>query len=121
MHLPEPRPAEQPLTLHALPLEDLAALRQSLGEAVEQAITRGVRWLRLSGASWTVVGRALGVTRQAAHEKYRHVDDFGFAFCLVDGTAFVRCEMTDVMYRDPSELEQRARLVIKAATSHALT
>lgn len=38
---------------------------------VEQA----VRQAREAGASWTAVGRAAGITRQSAHERWAHLED----------------------------------------------
>ena len=34
-----------------------------------------VKAARKSGASWTAIGKVLGVSRQAAWERYRHIDD----------------------------------------------
>jgi hypothetical protein len=42
--------------------------RELLGEIEEE-----VRSLLNEGHSWTLVGNAIGITRQAAHQRYRHV------------------------------------------------
>lgn len=34
-----------------------------------------VRWSRASGATWDEVGHALGITKQAASKRWRHVDE----------------------------------------------
>jgi ATP-dependent Clp protease ATP-binding subunit ClpA len=52
-------------------LRALTALRQEL-ESMEPALVQ--RALR-AGASWSHVARALGVSKQAAHRKYRHLTD----------------------------------------------
>lgn len=33
-----------------------------------------IRAARLAGASWGQIGKALGVTKQSAWERYRHID-----------------------------------------------
>ena len=48
-------------------LERLAALRTQ----VESMIVKAVREARRRGVSWYKIGPALGVTRQAAMEKYK--------------------------------------------------
>jgi ATP-dependent Clp protease ATP-binding subunit ClpA len=52
-------------------LRAVAALREDL-ETFEEA--QVARWLR-RGASFTVVAEALGISRQAAHRRYRHLAD----------------------------------------------
>jgi hypothetical protein len=55
-------------------------LRESVAEAREitREIDRSVARLRRRGASWAVIGRALGVSRQTAWERYRgDVEDDG--------------------------------------------
>ncbi|MDH4076222.1 MAG: hypothetical protein OEW29_09825 [Acidimicrobiia bacterium] len=41
----------------------------------EEDVTRAVAKLRNAGASWNLIGPALGVSRQSAREKYALVDD----------------------------------------------
>ena len=43
----------------------------------EEDVTRAVAKLRDAGASWNLIGPALGVSRQSAREKYALVDDAG--------------------------------------------
>ncbi len=50
--------------------EDLERLRVLRGE-VEDMIVKAVRDARRRGVSWYKIGPALGVTRQAAMEKYK--------------------------------------------------
>ena len=50
--------------------EDLALLRQVQAE-LDAAVTAGVRGMREnSGRSWSEIGRALGVTKQAASKRW---------------------------------------------------
>ena len=53
--------------------ELLAAVIQR-GKA-EEDVARAVARLRSAGASWNLIGPALGVSRQSAREKYALVDD----------------------------------------------
>jgi hypothetical protein len=47
-------------------LAELVAMRESLDEAIAQA----VRGQRENGFSWAAIGRGLGVTRQAAQQAF---------------------------------------------------
>jgi hypothetical protein len=47
-------------------LAELVTLRES----VEEAIRAGVDGMRGRGVSWTVIGDALGTTKQAAYQRY---------------------------------------------------
>lgn len=49
--------------------EDLAQL-VALAAALDDAAAVGVAGIRASGRSWADVGRATGMTRQAAHERW---------------------------------------------------
>jgi hypothetical protein len=62
-------------------LRALTALRQEL-EAMEPALVQ--RALR-AGASWSHIARALGVSKQAAHRKYRHLSTDRIASDAADG------------------------------------
>lgn len=55
-------------------LRALSALRQEL-EAIEPELVQ--RALQ-AGASWSQIARALGVTKQAAHRKHRHLSEKAF-------------------------------------------
>lgn len=50
-------------------LEAAVAVR----EGTEAYLVELVRHARQAGASWASIGGALGVTPQAAHQRYRHV------------------------------------------------
>ena len=41
----------------------------------EESVTRAVANLRRAGGSWNLIGPALGVTRQAARERYATADE----------------------------------------------
>lgn len=52
------------------PALDALAASASVSEKIEQWRTRLVRVARRRGARWNEIGTALGVTKQAAHERY---------------------------------------------------
>jgi hypothetical protein len=51
------------------PLAELARLRDLKGD-VDKLIIKAVRTARRQGTSWYKIGPALGVTRQAASERF---------------------------------------------------
>lgn len=51
------------------PLERLAELRE-LSDAVARAVTKTVATARDGGASWAQIGARLGITRQAAQQRF---------------------------------------------------
>jgi len=63
----------------ALPrLEELAAARaeaRRLVEGLDDEIEVAVVHLRVDGASWVQIGRALGISRQGARQRFGRVDD----------------------------------------------
>ncbi len=52
-------------------LRALSALRAELDMIEPELVARAIR----AGASWSQVARALGVTKQAAHRKHRHLSE----------------------------------------------
>jgi len=46
-----------------------AAELRDIEATLETTVARALHW----GASWTDIGAALGVTRQSAHRRYRHL------------------------------------------------
>lgn len=50
-------------------LDAVQALRM-IAQTAESAQRQAVRHARADGASWDEIGRALGTSRQAAHERY---------------------------------------------------
>jgi ATP-dependent Clp protease ATP-binding subunit ClpA len=70
-------------------LRALTALRQELETMEPSLVERALR----AGSSWSQIARALGVSKQAAHHKYRHLSDralteaTGGAKILVTGEA----------------------------------
>ncbi len=58
------------LRLDALTATDAAASQLRTAEAdLESAVARALHW----GATWAQIGDTLGVTRQSAHRRYRHL------------------------------------------------
>lgn len=53
-----------------LALRDLALIRQD----VEVMTAHVVKQLRAQHASWADIGNALGITQQAAHKRFRHLE-----------------------------------------------
>jgi len=52
-------------------LRALGALRRELDETESELVIRALQ----TGASWAHIARALGVSKQAAHRKHRHLAD----------------------------------------------
>ena len=64
-----PRRAESDSSTATARLRDLLALQSEL----QGEIDAEVRSLLEQGHSWTVVGHAIGLTRQGARQRYRHL------------------------------------------------
>ena len=56
-----------------LSLSDIGQLRDA-GRVLFVALENAVRRHRLLGASWAQVGQALGISRQAAWERFKYLD-----------------------------------------------
>ena len=56
-------------------LRALTALRQELDATEPELVQRALQ----GGASWSRIARSLGITKQAAHRKYRYLFDSAFA------------------------------------------
>jgi hypothetical protein len=54
---------------------ELTQLAAALNEKIQRQLVAQVASQRMAGASWSAVGRVLGVSKQAAHERWRWVDD----------------------------------------------
>lgn len=46
----------------------------TLAAAVDDALVTAVRGLRAAGYSWTEIAARLGISRQAAHQRWGHLD-----------------------------------------------
>lgn len=53
---------------------DLAALAE-LRDVVDQALVEAVVGMRAQGCAWSVIGSELGISRQAAHERFASLTD----------------------------------------------
>lgn len=65
---------EETRTQQQIDLELLAAVRQQL-TLTERKLGEYVTYARRSGASWEAIGRALGVSRQAAWKAYATLEE----------------------------------------------
>src|SRR5690242_16098380 len=83
-------------------LTDAVLLGDHLGDVADHLIGHFVDQARRSGASWTEIGRSMGVTRQAAQKR------------------FVPKESTDLDPGDFSRYTPRARNVVMAAHNEAV-
>lgn len=68
------------MTLSRASLEVTSAYKELLDAVIErgkaeEGVTRAVANLRSVGASWNLIGPALGVSRQSARERYTSVDE----------------------------------------------
>jgi hypothetical protein len=60
---------------HDTPSPRDIALADGLTRQAERVLWAAVRAQRFLGESWRAIGEALGISRQAAHERFRSVDD----------------------------------------------
>ena len=74
-------------------LRALTALRQQLDATEPELVQRALE----AGASWSRIARALGITKQAAHRKYRYVFDHAFGASAGGPRVVVTNEARQVM------------------------
>ena len=73
--LAEANHGEGPTPMASLERSDLDAITEAMGrrDAAQRDVGAAVARARAAGASWRLIGDALGVTRQGAHDRYAHV------------------------------------------------
>lgn len=66
---------------HGFSMDALVEVKAAAGAAasVKERLDAAVTLARHSGASWADIGRAAGMARQSAQERWRHVDGAGGA------------------------------------------
>jgi len=116
--VPVPSPLDMPQLQPAPPLPRSPEDLRTIGVAVAEAMTVAVRALRLAGTPWSEVARRLGVGKSAAHERYRHVDEWPVALSMRDGRATFRCAVTGVEFRSEGDLEALAGQTLPRVIDH---
>jgi hypothetical protein len=74
-------------------LRALTALRRELDDTEPELVQRALQ----AGASWSQIARALGITKQAAHRKHRHVFEQAFSAPSTDGKILVSAQARDAI------------------------
>jgi hypothetical protein len=93
------------------------------GEALQRALERAVIRHRLAGASWADVGRSLGISRQSAQQRFRHLDLGQVHLVVEDGRAAFISEVlgeqlhVDAGRRQVLDAGRRLRAVATAAVT----
>jgi hypothetical protein len=87
-------------------LEDAATTSTSVGEVADHLVGHFVDQARRSGASWTDIGRSMGVTRQAAQKRFVRKPGDGDPLTLDPDQGFAR-------------FTSRARNVVVRSQEHA--
>lgn len=84
-------------------LAELARMRDAIAAAWREQLEAHVMRARLTGATWTQVGRALGMSRQAATKKFQHLEGFPvtIGYTVEDGRRqpYVECAAHPVVSR----------------------
>lgn len=92
------------------------AMRQMLqaGAALQGQVEALVHAQRLAGASWADVGRLLGTTRQAAHRRWRYLEDRRvFIMRAPNGELFAQGEDTGaVVWMDQTDQVRKHGVII---------
>ncbi len=95
-------------------LRALGALRQELDQVERELVGRALR----DGASWSQIARALGISKQAAHRRHRHLSEQ--AFDAIGGT--IKLPATSEALRSIQQAREEARRLGQPAigTEHLL-
>lgn len=88
-------------------------LHDLLSDPAADPVAAAVRAARAGGASWADIGAAAGTSRQAAHERWRHLepgpDDLPGALPEPgSGVDHRRLLLSELLNRDPEEVDPRA-------------
>jgi Clp amino terminal domain, pathogenicity island component len=95
-------------------LRALTALRRELDETEPGLVQRALQ----AGASWSRIARALGITKQAAHRKYRYVFDQAFDPSAGGSKALVTNEARQTMQFAREEAKRLGQPAV--GTEHVL-
>src|SRR5689334_6072306 len=85
-------------------LQDAVLLGDHLGELADHLIGHFVDQARRSGASWTDIGRSMGVTKQAAQKRFVAKGDQGFERFTAPARAAVVASMNEATAAGHTEI-----------------
>lgn len=108
------RPTPLDMPNPRLPLAQLPAVAAAMHSALTAAVELGVVRARMTGASWADIGRALGMTKQSAHERFRHLEGGKLA------VGYVRDPLTNRRsgYVEDPSYGEASRIVLPPGPSH---
>lgn len=84
------------------PLAELARLGNATHQAIAYRLELEVAANRAAGASWSAIGRQLGMSKQAAHKRYGHLDalnrDTDVSLCRDESGAFFHLHASGAVF-----------------------